>query len=150
LRNGQPITGATGNAYLLGPSDATRSVSVRVTATISGYAPGTATSSAITVGKMRSATAFSFTANPVLVGRHGQITVFVSVPNFFKPAGKLKVYDGKRKVLLTTTLKGRNNGSKTIRLPVLTRGTHKIKVVYLGSPTIKGSRTAAQALVVTK
>jgi hypothetical protein len=150
LRNGQPITGATGNAYLLGPSDATRSVSVRVTATISGYAPGTATSSAITVGKMRSATAFSFTANPVLVGRHGQITVFVSVPNFSKPAGKLKVYDGKRKVLLTTTLKGRNNGSKTIRLPVLTRGTHKIKVVYLGSPTIKGSRTAAQALVVTK
>ncbi len=99
---------------------------------------------------MSSATAFSFAANPVFVGTHGQITVWVSVPNFFKPTGKLKVYDGKRKVLLTTTLKGKNNGSKTIRLPVLKKGAHKIKVVYLGAPTISGSRTAAQALVVTR
>ena len=150
LRDGKPITGATGGTYLLGPGDATRSVSVRVTATVSGYAPGTATSSAIKVGKMSSATAFSFAANPVLVGRHGQVRVSVAVPNFFKPTGKLKVYDGKSKVLLTTTLTGKNNGLKTIRLPVLTRGTHKIKVVYLGAPTINGSKSAAQALVVTK
>jgi hypothetical protein len=150
LRDGKPIAGATGGSYVLGPPDATRSVSVRVTATIAGYAPGTAASSAIKVGRMRSATTFAFAANPVFVGTHAQITFWVAVPNFFKPTGKVKVYDGKRKVLLTTSLKGKNNGSRTIRLPVLKRGKHKIKVVYLGVPTISGSKTAVQALVVTK
>jgi len=150
LRDGKPIAGATGAAYLLGSADATRSVSVRVTATIPGYAPGTAASAAIKVGKMRSATAFSFFSNPVLVGTHPQITVSVAVPNFPKPTGKVKIYDGKKKVLLTTTLKGKNNGVKTIRLPVLKRGTHKIKVVYLGAPRITGSKAAAQTLTVVK
>jgi hypothetical protein len=150
LRNGRPIAGATSYAYTLGPDDATRSVSVRVTAMISGYAPGKATSSAVKVGKMSSATAFSFAANPVLVRTHAKLTFSVAVPNFYKPTGKVKVYDGKRKVLLTTTLKGRNNGVKTIKLPVLKKGKHKIKVVYLGAPTINGSKTAAQALLVVR
>lgn len=150
LRDGKPIQNATGGAYLLGVADATRSVSVRVTATISGYQPGTATSNAIKVGKMSSATAFSFASNPVLVGKHAQLTISVAVPNLLKPTGKLRIYDGKKKVLLTTTLKGKNNGLKTIKLPVLKKGQHKIKVVYLGAPTITGSKTAAQTLIVTK
>jgi hypothetical protein len=150
LRDGKTIVGATGSAYVLGPADATRSVSVRVTATIAGYAPGTAASSAIKVGKMSSATAFSFAANPVLVGKHGRITISVAVPNFFKPTGKLKVYDGKKRVLLTTSLTGKNNGLKSIKLPVLKKGKHKIKVVYLGASTINGSKTAPQALLVVK
>ena len=74
----------------------------------------------------------------------------MAVPNFYKPTGKVKVYDGKKKVVLTTTLKGKNNGVKTIKLPVLKKGKHKIKVVYLGAPTINGSKTAAQALLVVR
>ena len=150
LRNGKPIAGAAWNTYVLGTDDATRSVSVRVTAMISGYAPGKATSGAVKVGKMTSATAFSFAANPVLVRTHAKLTISVAVPNFYKPTGKVKVYDGKKKVVLTTTLKGKNNGVKTIKLPVLKKGKHKIKVVYLGAPTIKGSKTAAQALLVVR
>jgi large repetitive protein len=150
LRNGKPIAGATGAAYVLAPADATRPVSVRVTATISGYQPGNAASKPITVGKMRSTSAFSFAANPVFVHKHPSVTISVAVPGFLKPTGKVRVYDGKKKVLQTTTLKGKNNGLKTVRLPVLKKGKHKIKVVYLGSTTIKGSKTAAQVLVVTK
>jgi hypothetical protein len=150
LRNGSPISNATGGAYLLTPADATKSLTVRVTATIPGYAPGHATSSAFKVGKMSSTSSFAFLANPVLVGHHAKITVTVAVPNFRKPTGKLKVYDGKRKVLLTKTLSGKDNGIKTIRLPKLKKGKHKIKVVYLGSSTINGCKTPAQVLVVTK
>jgi len=95
-------------------------------------------------------TAFTFFSNPVLVGTHPQITVSVAVPNFPKPTGKVKICDGKKKVLLTTTLKGKNNGVKTIRLPVLKRGAHKIKVVYLGAPRITGSKAAAQTPTVVK
>jgi large repetitive protein len=149
LRDGKPIPGATGGTYVLGPDDATRAVSIRVTASEVGYTPGNATSHPFAVGKMISSASFSFLANPVLAGTHDKITVTVSVPNFLKPTGKLKVYDGK-KVLLTTSLKGKNKGVKSIRLPVLKKGTHRIKVKYTGSSTIKGFKTPVQSLVVAR
>jgi large repetitive protein len=60
------------------------------------------------------------------------------------------VYDGKTKVLITTSLIGKNNGTKSFKLPRLAKGKHKIHVVYLGATTIAGSKTAAQVLTVTK
>ena len=56
LRDGQPIQGATGANYQLAPADATRSMSVHVTATMVGYTAAMAATNAITVGKMPSTT----------------------------------------------------------------------------------------------
>ena len=103
---GKPITGATGGTYLLGTPGRHPLGLGRVTATVSGYAPGTATSSAIKVGKMRVGDrlrASRRTRSSWATTARSRVSV--AVPNFFKPTGKLKVYDGKRKVLLTTSLK---------------------------------------------
>lgn len=57
-------------------------------------------------------------------------------PNLFAgPTGTLKVYDGSRR-LTTVTLKASDRGRRTIRLPRLKKGSHRIKVVYGGNTYI--------------
>ncbi len=66
-----------------------------------------------------------------------------------RPTGKLQVYSG-TKLLTTVTLTASGTGHKTIRLPVLAVGKHKIKVKYAGSTTIAKSASAFVVLTVTK
>ncbi|WP_157157466.1 ExeM/NucH family extracellular endonuclease [Diaminobutyricimonas sp. LJ205] len=49
LRDGQPIDGATGESYKLTQADAGHQISVEVTASASGFAPGTATTKKVEV-----------------------------------------------------------------------------------------------------
>lgn len=57
----------------------------------------------------------------------------VEKPNLFaSPTGTLRVYDGKKRIL-TTSLSSKGKGKKTIRLPKLKKGTHKIRVYYGGN-----------------
>ena len=73
----------------------------------------------------------------------------VSVAGVSEPTGKLQVYNG-TKLLTTVTLTASGSGHKTIKLPVLTVGKHKIKVKYAGSTTIAKSASAFVVLTVTK
>jgi hypothetical protein len=149
LRGGVPITGASASSYRLGIADAARQVSVKVGATITGYAPATATSQPIKVAKMLSSTVIALYATTIHRSAHGKVSVSISVPNVAKPTGKFKVFKGK-KVLMTVTLKKKNAGHKNVTLPLLPKGKYKIKVKYLGTARIAPSKSAAAVLLVTK
>ena len=56
-----------------------------------------------------------------------------------KPTGKIKIFDGKRKVK-TIKLKAKKKGKITFKMPRLRKGVHKMKVVYSGNKKIKSSR----------
>lgn len=73
------------------------------------------------------------------VSKRKNATLKVTVserPNLFaSPTGSLRIYDG-RKRIRTVSLSSTGRGKKTIRLPKLKKGTHKIRVLYTGNSFI--------------
>ena len=147
LRNGRSIAGATSSSYRVAAADAAQKISVRVTATITGLLPGRSTSAALTVAKLSSTTTAALKSATISRRAHGKVLVTVSVPGLSRPTGKLLVKQG-TKTLKSVTLKVKNAGHKTIRLPRLGKGKHKLKVVYQGSSTVKKSTSHTVALKV--
>ncbi|SEB70626.1 C39 family peptidase [Arthrobacter woluwensis] len=66
LRNGAPIAGAVAAGYKLGPSDAARTIAVRVTGTKAGYAPASRASGAVTVPRVLAAAVPTYTGKALL------------------------------------------------------------------------------------
>jgi hypothetical protein len=145
LRNGDPISGATGSSYRVAAADATTKIAVRVTVTETGLDPGVATSGAVTIDKLSSTTSAGLVAGTIAKGKHGKVNVVVSGSGVVKPTGKLTVKQGK-KTITSVSLKAKNAGRKTITLPVLGKGKHKLKVVYSGSDTVKKSTSSSFVL----
>jgi hypothetical protein len=148
LRNGAAISGATGTAYHVQAADGGQNLSVRVTATITGFAPGVATSPEVTVDKLVSTTTATLLGTTIKKSAHGKVSVSVAGSGVSRPTGTLTVKQGK-KVLAKVKLKASSNGRKTISLPKLGKGKHKLKVVYSGSATVKGSTSKNVTLKVT-
>ena len=136
LRDGRAIPGATGGSYRIAAGDAGHRVSARVTATWSGYAPGTATSATRTVPRLSSKVTAT-TAPRVTARARALLTVTITVP-LTTATGKVTVTDGRRK-LLTKAVRATARGSVTIRLPRLRKGRHVLTVRYLGTPEIAPS-----------
>jgi large repetitive protein len=147
LRNGSPISGATGTTHKVVAADAGHKVSVRVTVTETGLLPGQATSAAVNVAKLTSTTKVSLASSSIKKGTHGSVTMTVSGPGISKPTGKLRVYDGTR-LLGTVALKASNSGRRTWRLPLLAKGKHHIHAKYSGSTTVRASASTSVTLKV--
>lgn len=64
-----------------------------------------------------------------------KITVLERPNLFANPTGQVFVYDGKKRIV-TTSLSSKGHGKRTIRLPKLKKGTHKIRVLYRGNDYI--------------
>ena len=148
LRNGAAISGATATSYRLQPADATKSIAVEVTASITGLSPGVATSSAVKIAAMKSTTTGTLAASTVSHKKRAKVNVVVVVPGLSGPTGKVTVKQGK-KVLATATLKAAAKGRKTLTLKKLGKGKHKLTVVYAGTASVKGSTSHAVVLHVT-
>jgi hypothetical protein len=136
LRDGRAITGATGASYRVAALDAGHRLAARVTATSTGYAPGSATSATRTVPRLASKVTAT-TAPRVTVRGRARLTVTITVP-LTTATGKVSVTDGKRK-LLTKAVTAAGRGSVTIKLPRLRKGKHVLTVRYLGTPEIAPS-----------
>ncbi|MBE7323288.1 Ig-like domain repeat protein [Nocardioides sp. Y6] len=150
LRNGSPITGATASSYTLQAADATTRVSVRVTGTLAGRAPGTATSSTVSVGKARSTTTATVSPKTVKRGAKVRMTVTVKVPGVARPTGKLIVKVGKKKIK-TVKLKAGKKGKVTFTLPakkLRKKGKYRLVVQYKGTTKIGGSKSKKVVLTV--
>ncbi len=145
FRSGQLISGATGSTYTLTAEDAARPVHVVVTATTSGYLPGTAASATTTVAKMSSATSVSLSPTRATVKERVTVSVQVSVSGLSSPGGTVTIYDGARKL----TARALSSGAATYQLPKLGAGKHTIKVVYGGGTQVTGSSRSVR-LTVTK
>ncbi|NYJ01949.1 hypothetical protein HNR19_002647 [Nocardioides thalensis] len=145
LRGGVPIPGATQAVYQVQAADAGRSVSVRVTATEDGYAPGVATSPAVSVPRLASTVAMSVSSttvrrrSPLIVG------IAVSVPGMPSPAGKVavvaKLPSGQTKTLTTVSLPATGNGTKSVKVRLASVGRNRLRVAYQGTAQINAANS---------
>jgi hypothetical protein len=148
LRDGSAISGATASTYVAKAADAGRTVAVRVTATRAGYLPGSATTSGLQVAKMSTLTKATLLKKTIKQGTKGLIKITLKGSGA-KPAGPVKVFDGKR-LLKTYTIRSSDNGVRTVKLPKLKAGVHKIKAVFGGSSAFTGSTSKVVKLTVRK
>jgi large repetitive protein len=145
LRDGAPIAGAVSTSYLVTPTDATRSLSVKVAATRTGYDTGGATTAPVAIAKMTSTTTLTLPSTAEL-GKKIKGSVTVVVPGLAGPTGQVRILDGK-KVVATVTLSG--SGTAKVKIKKLAKGKHKLTAVYAGTPTITGSTSKRVVLKVT-
>jgi hypothetical protein len=81
--------------------------------------------------------------------QNGVVDVVVSSKATTKPTGAIEVREG-RKVVGEGTLKAKGKGKLTIELDKLAKGSHDLKVYYLGSSTLKASTSGVLTLKVAK
>ncbi|WP_081795008.1 family 78 glycoside hydrolase catalytic domain [Nocardioides sp. URHA0020] len=141
LRDGRSISGARTTAYRLGASDVGERISVRVTATKAGRAPGTAVSAATApVAKATSST--RLTVNRTTVKKGKPVRVGVTVVSTPRATGKVVVrVDGR--AVRTVTLSG---GRAAVDVVVRSKGTHQVTAGYAGSSVVAGSTSAARTI----
>ncbi len=150
LRGGKAIKGATGVTYKLEAADAGQRVTVRVTATRADYpAASSATSKAVKVAKIAPKVSTKLVKKSVKVGAKAKLKVTVTVKGVAKPTGKLRIYDGKKRIK-TVSLKAKGKGKVVVVLPRLKAGKHKVKVTYLGTTQIAKKSSAAKTLTVKR
>lgn len=151
LRTGAPIAGATNAYYSLTPLDAGKDIAVTVLAAKPGYADGSANAPSVLVAKMTSTTTSTLSATTVKRGKTVKVGVTVSIPGVPAPSGSLKIQDGV-KTLKTFTMDPFRKGVMTIKLSTkkLKVGRHKIKVVFVGNPSINMSKSKVIRLIVKR
>jgi hypothetical protein len=147
--DGVAVAKETKNTYIVRTIDAGKSVSVRVTATATGWAAGISTSGAMPVAKLTSTTTASLAAKKITQRNRGVLTVKVAMAGYDVPLGQIQVKDGS-KVIAKVALSTGKNGVVTIRLKKLKLGKHKLTVSYLGSVATDSSAAKRVTLKVVK
>jgi alpha-L-rhamnosidase len=136
LRDGKPVTGRTATTYKLGASDIGHRLSVTVTATKAGKAPGTATSAQtakVTRGRSKVAVGYSRTS----VRKNRSVGLAIAVSSTVEtPRGTVRIYENGR---LVKSLTLSSSGKASYSLKLRTKGLRSVKVVYAGSPVLDGA-----------
>jgi large repetitive protein len=130
--NGEAVAKETSSKYVVRTRDAGLPVSVRVTASATNWAGGTASSAAVSVAKLSSTTTATSAKSKITQRQRAVLTVTVSLLDFGVSLGQVQIKDGS-KVIASTGLQTGKNGVLTIRLKKLKLGKHKLTVTYLGS-----------------
>ncbi len=136
LRNGKKIKGATKKTYKVKKADLGKKLSVKVTASLSGFPSRSATTAKVKVGKQSPSVAAKLSAKSIKASKKAKVTITVKTGSLTKkPAGTLKLsYGNKSK---TYNLKSSKKGKLTVTLPKLKKGTYKIKVKYTPAKSLK-------------
>ncbi|MGH1563721.1 LamG-like jellyroll fold domain-containing protein [Mumia sp. DW29H23] len=146
LRNGAPISGAKGASYRPVAADSGSRISARVTATVAGRAPVSATSSAVTIGKARPKVTATLAKKSIKVGTKARVTVRVSAPGV-RAAGVVRIkVDGR----VVRTVRLNAAGTAKVTLPKLKRGAHRVVATYAGSSQVAGASSTAKKVVVRR
>lgn len=145
LRNGSAIKGATGSSYRIVAADIGTRLSVRVTATKAGKAPGVRTSSGTSpVAKAASRTKVSVNKSKVKKGKAVKVSVVVTANP--KATGKVSVrVDGK--IVKRLTLR---HGKASVTVRIGKAGKHRITAAYQGSATVAASSAATRTVKVVR
>ncbi|GEP39225.1 hypothetical protein NPS01_28880 [Nocardioides psychrotolerans] len=146
--NGAPISGANASTYIVKPAEAGRNLAVLVTANRVGYAPGSAATAPVAVAKVASRTKLALPKKRIAQGKAGLLKITLAATGL-KVAGKVTVFDGKRK-LKTYTVRSADNGTRTVTLPRLKPGKHALTAAFGGNAATKASRSAKVVLTVLK
>jgi len=127
-----PIPGATAGEYVPRLADAGRPLAATVTATLLPFLPGLGITNVVKVAKAQSKTKLSKAGD--------RLVKFRVKPSAAHPTGKVRLMKGK-KTLKVYKLRAADNGQRTVRLPKLGKGVHKIRAVYLGNAALKRSKS---------
>jgi hypothetical protein len=141
LRDGAPISGATGTSYQPAAADAAHALTVVETATLTARAPGTATSRAVTVAKLASSTKVALSSTTTTAAKRVTVKVTVTVSGITAPGGSVSVYVGKKRIKVVPLGTGT---SVTVKLPKQKPGTTTVKAVYAGGTQVLGSSAKAR------
>jgi len=133
------IPGATAREYVPTLADAGKQLAATVTATATGYLSGLSVTNVVKVAKAKSKTR--------LKRVKGRLVSIRVSPAAAHPTGKVRMKDGKR-TLKTYKIRAADNGKRTVRLPKLRKGTHKIRAIYLGNKALTRSRSKVLRLVI--
>ncbi len=136
LRNGVDIPGATAPTYRLVTADAGAAITVRATASKVDFVDASATSGALTVAKLDSATIAAASQLFVRAGAPVTVNALVRGENGVPATGQVAVFDGRTQVATATV---GANGRVTVTVPSLGRGIHLLTVRYLGNAQLGGS-----------
>ncbi|HTW16771.1 MAG TPA: family 78 glycoside hydrolase catalytic domain [Nocardioides sp.] len=141
LRNGAAIDGARAATYRVSAADIGRRLSVRVTASKAGKAPGTSTS-APTAPVAKTASRTTVKVNKATVKRGKPVKVTVVVAADPRATGRVAVrVDGK--VVKRATLRA---GRAVVRIKVRKPGRHRVSASYLGSTITAASSATARTI----
>lgn len=145
-RDGAYIVGATASTYTVGKYDIGRVIGITVTASRTGYADGRASSS-VRIAKARASVATSLSRTTITVKTRAKLRITVSAPPLTVVSGKLEVLvDGRVRIRSTVP----TSRTRTVTLPKLPKGRHKIKVRYLGNSQASAATSAQRILTVKK
>jgi hypothetical protein len=147
--DGVAVAKATKSSFVVRTLDAGHQISVRVIASASGWAAGTATSTQVRVAKLASTTTATLADKKITRKQRGVLTVKVAMAGYDVPLGQVQVKDGS-KVIATVSLSTAKNGTLSIRLKKLKLGKHKLRVSYLGSVSTEGSAAKRVTLKVVR
>ncbi|GAB4007798.1 hypothetical protein GCM10028772_20750 [Nocardioides ultimimeridianus] len=155
LRNGQPISGAVGSVHQVAYADAVTSISVRVTASKTGWADGTASSAPLSIRKAPTTT--SLTASPTRLRQGTRATAFVNVSVPGSPTsatGSIRIYDrlgtGTPRLIRTVTLGASAHGHLNVSVTIKGVGTHRLRATYVGSTRNAASSSPWVKVVATR
>lgn len=148
LRDSVAIPGATGLRYLAQNTDLARTLTVAVSASRPGYAPGAATTPGIKIAKRASTTRAALLKKQIRKGARGRLKITLRATGA-TPSGAIRVLDGSR-LIKTYRIKGTDKGSRIFNLPKLKPGKHKLKARFLGTSSISGSTSRVVTLKVLK
>ncbi|MDN4161438.1 Ig-like domain repeat protein [Nocardioides abyssi] len=148
MRGQQAIFGATESTYVVQGADAGQQLWAVVTGTRTGYEPGRAGTDPVTVAKASTTVKLALPKKKIAKGAKGVLKIRLAASGL-KPAGKVTVLD-RGKAIKNYTVRASDNGARTVNLPKLKPGKHKLRAVYAGSATTAGSRSAQVVLTVLK
>ena len=147
--DGVAVARETGDRYTVRTRDAGLSVSVRVTMTMTGFAPSVANTAAVPVAKLASKTTATTAARKITQRDRAVLDIFVEMFGYDAEMGTVKVMDGK-KVIASPKLKAGGDGHIQLRLKKLKLGKHKLVVTYSGSAATVSSQAKPVVIKVVK
>lgn len=132
LRDGQPIAGATGTAYVVAASDVAHLLQAQVTYSRTGYLTTVQTSPGVVPASTPVKVAPRISVSKVVKGGKAKIVVTVTGGGALA-TGRVALTEGGR----TYAIKVLRSGQATLVASGLRSGYHALRVKYRGSSTIK-------------
>ncbi|GGO72774.1 Ig-like domain repeat protein [Nocardioides deserti] len=148
MRGREAIFGATESSYLLKGADAGQEVWAVVAGTRTGYEPGRASTDAVRVAKAASTVKLALPKKKIKKGAKAALKIRLGAEGL-KPAGQVKILRA-GKTIKKYVVRPSDNGVRTVMLPKLKPGKHKLRAVYAGSATAGKSRSAQVVLTVLR
>ncbi|MFC6287930.1 Ig-like domain-containing protein [Nocardioides sp. GCM10027113] len=152
FRDGEPIAGGTAATYAVTRADQGRDLMAVVTAARDGHADGSASSDEVAVPEPPASPTRTRVRIPDPVVRAGEralVKVNVSSPGNRPVVGQVRLrVDGM--TMRTVDVERSDDGRLTVRLPLLSAGSHRVLAVYAGTERFERSRSEAVVLNVRK